>query len=634
MKQADIRWQDGDPVSLLFDDIYYSKAGGLAESEHVFLSGNDFRERISKSASFTVGEIGFGTGLNFLLSWQAWKELSPPRAYLNFISTELYPLSHSDLQRALERWPLLERYAQKLLERWPLPVSGQHLIEFDEGAVRLLLHFGDARRSLGSLTASVDCWYLDGFAPQKNPELWERSLLEDISRLSAEGSTLSTYACTGDLKRTLTALGWKVEKFKGFGTKRDSIRASFVSPTRSNKEVAAPWFRTGRKGCPVGSRIAVIGGGIAGCTLANELSGRGYEVTLFEKEAALAQHASGNRLGLVIPYLSLDDNVRHRFYANAFSYATSLFNSLATKLPSWRGDGVSHRFEEERFQALSRSFNERSVPHELVQENESKQFWYPKAGSIDPRALCEVLSQSNANRIAVHYGSEVTKLGRNGDYWSVEIGGVPFPGAFECVVVADSYFSALLSPLEWMPFTVMRGEIVEIEDPHANLAQPLCGKKYIIPLGNQRFLLGASYNQVFMDPTPSKEIQLRLLTEAREEFEVFSDQATIRSSRVGFRAATYDRMPYCGPVPDRSAFIHMFADYRKGKDWGAYSSAPLHEGLFVSVGHGSRGLVSAPYCGAIVTAMIAGDPLPAEQEILDALSPSRWLLKNLKQHRS
>jgi len=220
-KAPELEWLDGDvPRSEGFNDTYFSKAGGLAETRHVFLAGNRLPERFGGRKTFTIAEFGFGTGLNFLTTLRALDQVSNP-AVLSFVSFELYPMTAEQLRRALGAFPELEPLASELLKAWA-PEPGWN--RFQVAGAELCLGIGDARDLIGDLeVAPIDAWFLDGFSPARNPELWDPELLRAAADLTAEGGTLATYTAAGWVRRNLQAAGFEIEKVPGFAGKREMV---------------------------------------------------------------------------------------------------------------------------------------------------------------------------------------------------------------------------------------------------------------------------------------------------------------------------------------------------------------------------------------------------------------------------
>ena len=210
-EQAEVGWREGIvPVSLRFDDPYFSLAGGLAEAGHVFLAGNDLPGRFCDG--FQVAELGFGTGLNLLAL-----VLASGGAAVRFISFEAYPMAVADMARALAAFPQVQ--AEGLLQAW-----GAGRRRFDLGRVEVEVIVGDARETLPSWEGKADAWFLDGFSPAKNPELWSDGLMDQVGRHTAAGGTCATYTAAGHVRRALAAAGFEVARVAGHGTKRHMTR--------------------------------------------------------------------------------------------------------------------------------------------------------------------------------------------------------------------------------------------------------------------------------------------------------------------------------------------------------------------------------------------------------------------------
>lgn len=211
------------PYSEAFGDFYYSRADGRAECRHVFLGGNGLPERFEKSARFIIGELGFGTGLNFIETWAVWADAAPQGAVLEFHSFELHPLERAAMVRALSAWPELCSRAEILAAAWPDRPSGEIVCHFDHqpGTVELTVHCGPAQQKLPACGITADAWYLDGFAPSRNPEMWSAELLRAVAASTTAGGTCATYSAAGWVRRNLAAAGFSVEKRSGHAGKRD-----------------------------------------------------------------------------------------------------------------------------------------------------------------------------------------------------------------------------------------------------------------------------------------------------------------------------------------------------------------------------------------------------------------------------
>lgn len=227
-----IEWREGQPYSTIFQDIYYSSDNGLLETEHVFLQGNNLASRWQQltDQTFTIIETGFGTGLNFLCAAQLWLNHAPKNATLYFISTEKYPLNSQEISSALQLWPALNNLSEQFLAQYKTSISSNKSMELFDNRIQLFLFIGDATDSLTKITTPADAWFLDGFSPTKNPEMWQPALFTQMARLSNHNTTFATFTSAGAVKRSLQAAGFYASKQTGFGKKREMLTGHFTGP--------------------------------------------------------------------------------------------------------------------------------------------------------------------------------------------------------------------------------------------------------------------------------------------------------------------------------------------------------------------------------------------------------------------
>lgn len=220
-----IEWRDGQPYSSQFQDVYFSSDNGLAETDYVFLQGNDLSRRFLQldSNEFTIIETGFGTGLNFLCAAKLWLNIAPKNTKLHFISTEKYPLTLSDLATAQSLWPDFKSLSHEFLLTYQSLLNSTGTSSLFDDRVQLTLLIGDANITLNDLTTKTDAWFLDGFSPSKNPDMWQASLFSHMARLSNTRTTFATFTSAGIVRRGLQAVGFKVNKQAGFGKKREML---------------------------------------------------------------------------------------------------------------------------------------------------------------------------------------------------------------------------------------------------------------------------------------------------------------------------------------------------------------------------------------------------------------------------
>jgi len=226
---AKIEWRDNQPYSTAFDDVYFSSDDGLLETEYVFLQGNHLASRWQQLATdtFTIIETGFGTGLNFLCATRLWLDTAPQEATLHFISVEQFPLTLEDISTALQAWTDLAFVTAPLLTQYSSLAGGKQTISLFDKRVQLTLLMGDATTELGLIENIADAWFLDGFAPAKNPDMWQAAVFEQMARLSHGATTFATFTSAGVVRRGLISAGFAVSKRTGFGKKREMLTGHY-----------------------------------------------------------------------------------------------------------------------------------------------------------------------------------------------------------------------------------------------------------------------------------------------------------------------------------------------------------------------------------------------------------------------
>jgi tRNA 5-methylaminomethyl-2-thiouridine biosynthesis bifunctional protein len=309
----------GTPAATDYDDIYFSTDGGLEETRAVFLQGCGLPDRWQGQSVFTIAELGFGSGLNFLATWQAWLD-SGATGRLHYISVEGFPLDQDALATALSSFPDLAPQSGPLIQSWPGPVKGVHRRYF--GAVTLTLIHDPVDRALSQLRFKADAWFLDGFSPAKNPAMWSEAVLAQVAKNSAAGARLATFTVAGAVRRGLENVGFEVEKKPGFGRKRHRLEARRPGTKRPHKTPPMP---------------TIIGDGIAGASIAHAFARRDLVPNIIHDPDHPA--ASGNGAALIKPRFDLQDNPPARFFLSSFLYARQAYHAV----DAIRHDGVEHR---------------------------------------------------------------------------------------------------------------------------------------------------------------------------------------------------------------------------------------------------------------------------------------------------
>lgn len=623
-----LEWQDGQPVSSAFGDIYFSRDSGIDETRHVFLRHNDLerRWRNPDGRLFTIGETGFGTGLNFLCAWQLWNACATQGQRLHFVSTEKFPLTLAELQQALALWPELEPLGTQLLRQYASIAPGWRRMTFDDGRVMLTLLVGDARETLPALRARINAWFLDGFAPARNPEMWQPDLLQEIARLTAPGGTFATFTSASPVRRGLESAGFSVKKVAGFGSKRDMLCGSMSQQPQ-------PVLERDR-------RAIVIGSGIAGTASAFSLAQRGWQVTLIERHDRLAAEASGNPQGVLYPRLSGHDIPLGRVALHGFLHTLSLLRRLLEKHADWDDCGLLQQAFNARETKRCEEVLARGLPLDLVRGVDAFEaagltgiampyggLWFPAGGWVHPPALCRALAAQNGIRIVTSNEALHLQCG---------IGGWQVWGHGECLaeapvtVLAGANDIVRFEQSAHLPLEPVRGQITVLPATaeSSRLKAVVCTDGYISPMRQGRHCAGASFApedrgmEVRIRDHEQNLAMLKHLSPPLHRTLGTSSPETLQG-RVSLRCATPDYLPMAGPLLDAALLLERFSPGSRLTE----EHLPWLEGLYVNTGHGSKGLLTAPLCGEIIAAMLEDEPLPVDVALARALDPNRFLLR-------
>lgn len=645
-QHAQLDWDEhGQPLSRGFGDVYFSRASGLEETRYVFLAHNALPLRFAAlpaGGRLSVGETGFGTGLNFLCAWQLFERTAPADARLHFVSVERFPLTRADLQKALALWPELAPYADALLAQYVAVHPGFQRFVFAQGRVVLTLLVGDVLERLPELDARIDAWFLDGFAPAKNPEMWTPALFAELARLSAPGASLATFTSAGFVRRGLNAAGFAMQRVKGFGQKREMLAGRFEG---TPQEAAKPWFA--RPPRPAGPREAlVIGAGLAGCAAAASLARRGWQVTLLERRAAVAEETSGNPQGVLYLKLSAHGTALSRLIVAGFGFTRRLLQRLEPGR-DWSPCGVLQLAFDAREAArqaeLAAAFPAdllRGLGREEAEELagvalDSGGLFYPEAGWVHPPALCAHLAAHPNIRLLTH--REVLDLHREDGQWCARAGETLLARA-PVAVLAGGAEIARFPEAAGLPLKRIRGQISRLPATAASrdLQTVLCAEGYVAPVRDGEHTLGASFRfdsdeLVLTAEEHAENLQLlqEISTNLAERLQLDRLDPAALDGRAGFRCTSPDYLPIAGPLADAAAFAEAYAVLGKDARQVPQHPCPWLDGLYVSSGHGSRGLLSAPLAGELLAAWLDDEPLPVPRAVAEACHPNRFGLRRL-----
>ncbi|MDW6093487.1 bifunctional tRNA (5-methylaminomethyl-2-thiouridine)(34)-methyltransferase MnmD/FAD-dependent 5-carboxymethylaminomethyl-2-thiouridine(34) oxidoreductase MnmC [Vibrio rhizosphaerae] len=659
---AKLDWNEaGTPVSGKFDDVYFSNVNGLEETRYVFLQKNQLPDRWENfnRSRFVIGETGFGTGLNFLAVWQAFDRFhqqhpNAPLQSLHFISFEKYPVSQEDLIKAHQVWPELAEYAAALRQHYPLAVSGCHRITLADGAVTLDLWFGDIHDCMPLVPVPreglIDAWFLDGFAPSKNPDMWNQQLFNHMAKFAKVNATCATFTAAGFVRRGLIEAGFTMQKVKGFGTKRDMLVGTLETPTAFTNML--PWYAHQ----PVSnlSDVAIIGGGIASATLAKALSRRGIQVTLYCQDDQAAQGASGNRQGAIYPLLNAQHDPLSRFFTASFLYARQFIEQMNND--GLRFDhqwcGVTQLMWDAQAQKKLKPITTGLFPSQLVMGQDQQQtsetlglpvtsesLYYPLGGWICPAQLTEQLltTLESSGRLRTHFRTQIDQLHWDDQaaIWQLHCAEQIFH--HQCVVIANGHQFEQFPQTRPLPLAQVKGQVSHIPTTAAlkQLKTVLCYDGYMTPVNpaNQQHCIGASYDRQNLDThfDPIAQTQNRDKLKTCIPDQSWPDEVDIshHQSRQGIRCVSRDHLPFAGPLGDLQI---IKTQYHALAAQTAQSAPQIHHypHLYGMLGLGSRGLSSAPLLAECLASIMCGDPLPLSVDLIERIHPGRMWVRKLR----
>lgn len=580
--------------SAQFNDIYFSQEGGFSEKNHVFIAGNGLPARWAGHKSFTIAETGFGTGLNFLSAWTSFERSAQPDQKLHYISFERYPLSWDEIFRALAPWRQeFGGRLDRLRALYPIRVPGVHRIVLNE-QVTLTLVFDDVNAAMPQLDAphGVDAWFLDGFAPAKNADMWTDRVFAEMTRLSAADATFATYTVAGAVKRRLEAAGFTTEKKPGFGRKNEMLCGRFTGGRVAEN-------------APTGGSVAIVGSGLAGTAAAFVLKRQGFRPVIFEAAAALASGASGNNLGLINPRLSAQRTAESDFYTASFAQAARTLRELQRGYDiAFNPCGSLHLLtdpeKEKRLRGADTHWGWHKNHLHLMDAGAASRraginlsrgaLNLPDAGTVSPAALCAAYGDGIEMRF--NTAPDIAALQKE----------------FDHVILACGTAVKQFAPLAELPVHTVRGQITRFAatETSAALRTNICFGGYLSPAENGLHTTGATFRQWDESAAVTAEDHAENIARLRESLPELGNIAPA-GGRAALRTSSKDRFPVIGHVA---------------------------ENVYVSAAHGSHGIISTLAGAHLLADVIAHAPRSLSRDSINALSPGRFAARAAKKQKS
>lgn len=589
--------------------------GGAEQARRLALAGNALPQRWQGRERFVILDTCFGTGLNFLTLWQAWRDDPQRCRRLHIVSFEKHPYPANDLATAQGALPQLAELAIALRGQWPALTPGVHRLRFEDGQVILTLVFGDIASQLRAIDASVDAFVLDHFSSDKSVDL-----CRSLSRLAAPAATLAAPSACEAVRDALAAAEFDIEERPGSAAGGSML----IGRLRSRRPL--------RHTPPAERRAIVIGAGIAGSTTAYALAAAGWQVTVLEQAAQPASGASCNLAGVLRPLPSADDNRLSRLTRAGYLATRALLATLPDA--RWAACGVMHLGREPIHEAQQRrTVAQLGLPPEVLQFVEAEEasrrlgwpvdtggWWFPNGGWVQPASICRAALASFPDRLSVRFNIAVDRLENTGFGWQALDAGGQVLAEAPVLVMASGAAAPQFAQFAWLPQRAARGQVSHLP---ANATPPLnhvvCKLGYAMPEIDGCHLIGATLQSGDTDLAPrmiDHQENLARLNLSLPGFARDIDPATL-SGRVGLRPMSPDRLPIVGPVPDPVAATPNTRLH----------NLPRQPGLWCVQGFGARGIVWSALMADLLVSRLEGEPLPLENDLVDACDPGRFLLK-------
>ena len=597
------------PFHSRWGDFYFSKQGPLEESDQVFLAGNAILQRWQGRKIFTIGELGFGVGLNFLNTLNHWRQSPRAPERLFYFAWEREPVAPETMEFILGSFPPLRAGMTELLPQLPPPLPGIYNLVLARGAVQLILVYGDVRKTLPQTVLQADAWYLDGFSPRLNPEMWEASLMNRLAERTGEAGTFATYSAASQVRKNLTAAGFRVETLPGFGGKRHMLKGTLPGPASM---LQSPWGAGPLN--DEGKEAIILGAGLAGCSLAHSLGRREWDLRLYDRRPEPAAEASGNRCGILYPYISLNHETQSQFFWAGYQYTRGLWESLKSQGEKIGGAQTGLLILEQKSGDADRwhRFCERYglppswlKPVDRAEASAVAQFplasgglFLPSGSWIAPKEFCRALIRHRAIRFQGN--TKVTQIRRHGEVWQLL-------GEDDKIIDQSSrlFISNALGLKELLPnlpwnLKAVKGQTTRWR-PHPATPAPralISGEAYLVAHPDGTWELGATFEREFEDLQVNRKGHQSNWARMKSWWLEGPENlpADRLQGRAALRACSRNRWPLVGPI----------------------HSLP---GLYVSSGHGSKGLLTTPLSGECLARHLNNEPVPLLIPMMKKLLP-------------
>ena len=595
-KAQEVEWRNGLPHSLKYDDRFFQE-DAIAEITNVFIEPNNLEERFQKNTKLTIGELGFGFGLNFFVTAKLWidnKDTSQIQT-LDYISIEEALPSKEQILQIIKSFPSLAEVGNYFLSVYLPMHNDMHRINLPKLKMRLTLVENKADSALKNLLGfknnQIDAWYLDGFDPGKNDSMWESSIAQHISLLSSDGATFGTFTAAGLVKRNFLKFGFQVSRVKGFGGKRHKLIGKKIANVKIQKLSSNEQ-----------QKIAVIGSGVAGSSAAYAAASYGAQVDVYEFGEEIASGTSSNPIAALYPRFSANNSPYAHLIAQSYFFADKLYAQFPN---SYKQSGLlfshSNNYQNEWIKSMV-GLGRNDLFELLDQDQMEEEFGLMSeglkvkhGGYLFPRLLCKDLLEHSS--IKTYYNHCYEKFDQKGSKLSIQFSNQSSNIDYDALIIASGPGLLNLIP----NLKISKGQLVGLTGlKDMNLNLPVNSEGYILPQLNGVTWIGSTHEREFVDMAPSITAGNELISRTEKNFQINlnTEKKMLMESR--FRMGSKDRLPVAGKIyPNKNIFA-----------LGAL---------------GSRGFSLAPLLGEFIASQIHGAPNPISSGIALTLDPRRFI---------
>ena len=609
MNKAHLIYKDNSIYSLDFEDIYFDAQNGVEESRFVYSEAFEW----TAQDTFIIAELGFGVGLNFFLTLQRFlrAKIHPKRLF--YVSLEGFYIEKAHLREIYQKLGLYDEF-KELLERflrfYPKCKDGSYRFYFENAFLDLV--FGEASANLKELDFKADVWFLDGFNPRNNPQMFDERTIKEVARLSKLGASVHTFSAASSLSKALQANGFEVQKVKGF-KKREMIKARLRDKCEF-KNAQAYFEREFVP--PKNNKVAIIGAGIAGASLAYELNLRGFETSVFERHETLGQGASGNESGILSTLILKKGVLLGEFSELAFYEASRFYQQNLGFVPNGALEIAHNELMKARFAT------QKDNPLFSMRQNSA---FLEDAMSIKPKEVVAALLQNARARL--YFAHEFVNFDYENGEFSLKFKDKSEQKGFGTLIYAMGAQSKDFLHFDEMKLSSVRGQVTHLK-PFLQTPFGLSSKGYICPPLPNIQVIGASYDRLSADEKAHSKDDENNISDIKE-FLKGDEKLEIVGAKVGFRSYSSDRFAIFGAFYDEKFYKNAYKSLLWSKNKAQIPPQNVPH-LYLSSAHGSRGFGTAIIAARYLCALINGEPLFLPKKFIPAIHPARFLIRALK----